>query len=249
MSGASCSEALGHDRPGAVPPGEAATAPALRLAAAPAGSTALLSWTDAQASIRFAPTARSCCRRRTTLARSRRQSAAPAARATASCGPATWTASARRSTPSLERRPARRPAWRRSPTCAATSSARIAGSWPTRRSHDGLRPHSRRDGLPPWALSAGRGRSVHHGCGGTTTLATLAGVSQVVMPAAFNEHAGHGASGMGAAHAPGSPDVASPATALDHAPRRDGASRAAERVLGVADPDDPSLGSRRHNTS
>jgi vancomycin aglycone glucosyltransferase len=92
---------------------------------------------------------------------------------------------------------------------------------------------------------------VHHGGAGTTTSAALAGAPQVVVPQLYDQHYWarriHDL-GIGTAHAPGSPTVASLRTALDRtlqqdvaaraesvaaSVRRDGARLAAERLIAL----------------
>lgn len=92
--------------------------------------------------------------------------------------------------------------------------------------------------------------AVHHGGAGTTTLAALAGVPQVVIPLRYDQHYWAGRihhHGIGSAHAPGIPTAASLTSALEHAlqpdvaeraqsiataVRRDGALVAAQRLIG-----------------
>lgn len=91
---------------------------------------------------------------------------------------------------------------------------------------------------------------VHHGGAGTTTLAALAGVPQVVIPQRYDQHYWAGrihSLGTGKAHAPGiptadslasaleqalQPDVAARAQSIAAAMRRDGALTAAQRLIG-----------------
>jgi len=92
---------------------------------------------------------------------------------------------------------------------------------------------------------------VHHGGAGTTTIAALAGAPQVVVPQIYDQH--YWAQrihdlGIGFAHAPGAPAVASLTAALEYAlkpdvaararsiaaaMRRDGAKIAARRLIGT----------------
>ena len=89
---------------------------------------------------------------------------------------------------------------------------------------------------------------VHHGGAGTTTAAALAGAPQVIVPQLYDQHYWAGRVqeiGIGTAHPPGTPAVASLTSALEQtlqpgvvaraksvagAVRRDGARLAAERV-------------------
>lgn len=90
---------------------------------------------------------------------------------------------------------------------------------------------------------------VHHGGAGTTTIAALAGASQVVVPHVYDQHYFarriHDL-GIGTAHAPGTPTIESLTSALERTlqpevaaraqsiateMRRDGAQVAAERIL------------------
>lgn len=76
---------------------------------------------------------------------------------------------------------------------------------------------------------------VHHGGAGTTTIAALAGVPQVVIPQLYDQH--YWAQrvqhlGVGIAHAPGLPTAASLTTALDETLQPDVAARA--RSIGSA---------------
>ncbi len=93
---------------------------------------------------------------------------------------------------------------------------------------------------------------VHHGGAGTTTLATLAGAPQVVIPQHYDQH--YWAQrvhhlGIGTAHAPGTPTTDSLTSALKHtlqpdvtaraqsiatAVRSDGAQAAAQRLITAA---------------
>lgn len=93
---------------------------------------------------------------------------------------------------------------------------------------------------------------VHHGGAGTTTIAALAGVPQVVIPQRYDQHYWAGRIhflGIGNAHAPGTPTTDSLVSALEHAlqpnvaaraqsiataVRRDGAQTAAQRLITVA---------------
>lgn len=70
---------------------------------------------------------------------------------------------------------------------------------------------------------------VHHGGAGTTTAAALAGAPQVIVPQLYDQHYWASrvqALGIGTAHAPGTPTVASLRSALERALQRDITARA-----------------------
>jgi vancomycin aglycone glucosyltransferase len=71
---------------------------------------------------------------------------------------------------------------------------------------------------------------VHHGGAGTTTAAALAGAPQVIVPQLYDQHYWavrvHDL-GIGTAHAPGAPTVASLRSSLEHTLQQDVAARAA----------------------
>lgn len=94
---------------------------------------------------------------------------------------------------------------------------------------------------------------VHHGGAGTTTIATLAGAPQVVIPQMYDQHYWaqriHNL-GIGIAHAPGTPtsdslaialklalqsDMATRARSIASSVRRDGAQTAAQRLIAPFD--------------
>jgi vancomycin aglycone glucosyltransferase len=77
---------------------------------------------------------------------------------------------------------------------------------------------------------------VHHGGAGTTTLAALAGVPQVVIPQLYDQH--YWAQrvhhlGIGSAHAPGTPTTDSLTRALKHTLRPDATARAQSIAAAV----------------
>jgi vancomycin aglycone glucosyltransferase len=77
---------------------------------------------------------------------------------------------------------------------------------------------------------------VHHGGAGTTTLAALAGVPQVVIPQIYGQH--YWAQrihhlGIGTAHAPGTPSTDSLTIALKHTLQPDVAARARSIATAV----------------
>jgi vancomycin aglycone glucosyltransferase len=80
------------------------------------------------------------------------------------------------------------------------------------------------------------GAIVHHGGAGTTTLAALGGVPQVVVPQIYDQHSWArrvGELGIGIAHAPGPPTVESLVTALEQALQPSVVSRARAMAADV----------------